>query len=127
MLKTKPSQRYKYYKVYLPSLRSASVLTLSISSAMLSDTSLCKKERKKDSIVRTSKNLNVDQNCIFEENKSSDHQISERRSVDQNCIGTHLPSRERGGLGPKMIPPCTQFWSTLKVFENAVLVQFEQL
>ena len=54
----------------------------------------------------SSKNLNVDQNCIFEENKSGDHQISERRSVDQNCIGTHLPSRERGGRGPKIIPQC---------------------
>ena len=49
----------------------------------------------------------LDQNCIFEENKSGYHQISERKSVDQNCIGTHLPSRERGGRGPKIIPPCT--------------------
>ena len=54
----------------------------------------------------SSKNLNVDQNCIFEENKSGDHQISERKSVEQNCISTNLPSRERGGRGPKIIPPC---------------------
>ena len=55
----------------------------------------------------SSKNFNVDQNCIFEENKSGNHQISERKSVEQNCISTNSPSRERGGRGPKIIPPCS--------------------
>ena len=64
----------------------------------------------------SSKNLNVDQNCIFEENKSGDHQISERRSVDQNCIGTHLPSRERGGRGPKIIPSCSSRYKCRYLF-----------
>ena len=26
--------------------------------------------------------------------------------MEQNCISTNLPSRERGGRGPKIIPPC---------------------
>ena len=28
--------------------------------------------------------------------------------MEQNCISTNLPSRERGGRGPKIILPCTK-------------------
>ena len=50
---------------------------------------------------------NMNQTCVFAANESGDEKISEKKSENQT-FGKHMPSHERGGSGPKIIPLCIE-------------------